>query len=67
MMYEAKCPICGKVNVLEIDETKLMIYKSGLGKIQDIFPELTCEQRELIQSGICNTCWNELFPDDEED
>lgn len=67
MIYEVKCPICGKVNVLEVDETKLMIYKSGLGKIQDIFPELTCEQRELIQSGICNTCWNETFADEEDE
>ena len=66
MIYEVKCPICGKVNKLNVDATKLSIYEAGLGKIQDIFPELKPEERELIQSGICNTCWNDMFKEDEE-
>lgn len=62
MIYEAKCPICGKVNKLEVDDCKLMLYKAGHGKIQQLFPELSAAERELIKTGICNTCWNEMFP-----
>jgi len=34
--------------------------------MQDIFPELSIEDRELLISGTCGTCWNKLFPDEEE-
>ena len=57
MIYEAKCPICGKINKLEVDDTAFMAYKAGVGKIQHLFPDLKPEERELIQTGICNTCW----------
>jgi hypothetical protein len=66
MIYEAKCPICGKINKLEVDDTAFMAYKAGVGKIQHLFPDLKPEERELIQTGICNTCWNDMFPEDEE-
>lgn len=66
MIYEAKCPICGKVSKLEVDDTALMAYNAGIGKIQQMFPDLKPEERELIQTGICNTCWNDMFKEDEE-
>lgn len=66
MIYEVTCPICGKVSKLEVDDTAFMAYKAGIGKIQHMFPELTAEERELIQTGICNTCWNDMFKEDEE-
>jgi len=30
--------------------------------MQDIFPELSVGDRELLISGTCNTCWDKLFP-----
>lgn len=45
MIYEAKCPICGKVNKLEIDDTAFMAYKAGVGKIQHLFPNLKPEEQ----------------------
>ena len=38
--------------------------------IQDIFPELSIGDRELLISNTCNTCWQQLFgscEDEEED
>jgi len=29
--------------------------------MQDIFPELPIEDRELLISGTCSTCWDKLF------
>ena len=66
MIYEVKCPICGKVSKLEVDDRKLMAYKAGCGPIHHIFPELTADERELIKTGICNTCWDDMFADEEE-
>jgi hypothetical protein len=34
--------------------------------IQDLFPELTSEQREALMTGISNNEWDELFPKEEE-
>lgn len=63
IQYKAKCPICNKVNVIEINVHNLMLYKSGLGKVQDLFPDLSENERELILTGVCDTCWNALFKD----
>jgi len=30
--------------------------------MQDIFSELPIEDRELLISGTCGTCWDKLFP-----
>ena len=40
--------------------------KSGMF-IQDLFPEITSEQREALMTGISDSEWNELFPEKEEE
>ena len=35
--------------------------------IQEALPELSADQRELLISGTCPKCWDELFPPDEWD
>ena len=68
------CDECGKeysVNV-EVDHLKtwmdMIDGKIDRKNIQDVFTELTPAERELhFQSGICGTCWDELFSSDEED
>jgi len=34
--------------------------------IQDIFPELSIGDRELIISNTCDTCWKQLYGTEEE-
>jgi len=34
--------------------------------MQDIFPELSIADRELLISGTCDTCWNEMFPEEDD-
>ena len=34
--------------------------------IQNALPELNADQRELLISGTCPTCWDEMFPPEEE-
>ena len=40
--------------------------RSELMFMQDIFPELSLGDRELLISGTCGTCWDKLFPSEEE-
>ena len=35
--------------------------------IQDIFPNLEPEYRELFVSGICPKCWDKMFGEENED
>jgi hypothetical protein len=35
--------------------------------MQDIFPDLPIGDRELLISGTCNTCWQKMFGNDEDE
>jgi hypothetical protein len=46
--------ITGKAHTMDlpITEKQLEAYENGYGLIQDIFPDLTPDEREFIKSGI---------------
>ena len=58
-----ECPICGKIQTLVADEK---MFKEGILKynggmlIQNAFPFLTPSDRELMMTGICDECWNNM-------
>jgi len=60
IIYQATCPLCGKVNKLNLNAGAYYSWQAG-AYIQDCFPELTTDQRELIQTGIDPECWNKMF------
>lgn len=57
--------LCGQVHKLEVSEGAWDEYTMNLTdrNIQDIFPELSADERELIISGICGTCFDRTFHD----
>lgn len=64
---EKRCPICGKIDSIEITEKvnrMYLMYQSGVGYIQDI--PLTTDQREFLKTGICFKCQEFLFAEEEE-
>ena len=43
-----------------------MLLERADGKsilIQDIFPEMSSDLREMFVSGMCPTCWDKVFRD----
>ena len=60
------CRTCGRSCVLTAELSAWEDYRRG-GYIQNSFAGLPAEAREMLQSGICGTCWNEIFSDDEEE
>lgn len=60
-----KCPECMKpwklrMPTSEYERGKLL--RSQGGCIQDCFPYLKHWQRELLQTGICSPCFDEICP-----
>lgn len=50
------CPFCGSYNVVRVPYESLEKYEGG-ALIQDAFPMLTPDEREIILTGICADCW----------
>lgn len=61
------CPRCLAVTGLPITEEELLAWNPSEQYVQDAFPQLTPGQREVLLSGICEKCWNEIFPEEDEE
>lgn len=65
-----KCRLCHNEYEIECNKEDYDKWKSGKGYIQDILNYLPADQRELLISGTCGKCFDELFPpmgDDEDE
>lgn len=61
------CPICGTVSMITVDTACFNKYLAG-EYIQNAFPNLPADDRELILSGMCKDCQKMFFaPLDEDD
>lgn len=54
------CKLCNKPYALKVNKEDFVDYNNGK-LIQDCFPYLTAGERELIISGICDTCFDKLY------
>lgn len=61
-----RCPFCGRGNEVEVNEADYWDWDDG-ELVQVAFPYLSAEEREMLISGICPTCWNETFSGGEEE
>jgi len=62
------CPFCHHSNEVEVNEEDYWDWQDGT-LTQDAFPYLPAEEREMLISGICPTCWDKMFGswDDEDE
>ena len=65
--YVKCCPFCNKSHTVKINDSDLCKYKFGKVLIQDAFPYLDAHEREIVKTGICPSCWNDMFPPEEGD
>lgn len=62
-IFTRPCPMCGKLNSIEVDTREIEDGMSEYGRgarIQDAFPNLTLDEREFFMTGICNDCWENM-------
>lgn len=66
VILKTVCPFCGKKQQLILKDNRAIEYKQGKVayeagyKIQDAFPSFTPDERELILTGICQKCWDNM-------
>lgn len=60
-----KCTVTGDQYIIRVPVDKWRQWQSGL-LIQDVFPELSAEQREFIMSGVTPAEWEDLFSEEKE-
>ena len=58
------CPECKVSNEFVLPLANYQMWKSGT-YIQDAFPELTAMEREGIQTGYHEECWEAIFGKEE--
>ena len=64
MEISCKCRICKEERIVKVSEQSLKLWKSGM-HIQDAMPEVSVDDREMLMSQICPTCWDRLFGEEE--
>lgn len=60
------CPFCGKTHYIEVKAKDYLAWQNG-ELVQDAFPYLSADEREMLISGICPSCWDGMFPEDEDE
>jgi len=63
-----RCQLCGNEHVIMANRKDLESWLSGEKYIQDALDYLSSNDRELLISGTCDSCWTKLYgeeyPDD---
>ena len=60
------CIGCLKVSEVEVSDSGFHEWHGG-AHVQDAFPELSSDDREMLISGTCPKCWDEIFADEDDD
>jgi hypothetical protein len=63
--FEIRCRVCDTKHVVMVTDVDVADWQGGKF-IQDAFPYLTVDERELIMSQTCGSCWDKRFPEMEE-
>jgi len=61
------CNHCRAPYDIEVKASDLKDWKEGKGFVQECFPYLSTDDRELLISKTCGVCWDNLFPEPEEE
>ena len=60
------CIKCKSEHTVSLNGSDLYQYNQGK-YIQEAFPYISQDMREMMMSGICDTCWQITFPPEDED
>ena len=60
------CVFCGEMHEIWVSADDYWDWEPDM-HVQDVFPYLSPEEREMLISGICPDCWEKMFPPEEED
>jgi len=64
MNVACNCPICGEATDVTVSAVGYANWIDG-ELIQNALPTLTSSEREALITGICDTCWDLSFGEEE--
>lgn len=59
------CRICKDTHILRVHSYDLTRWQNG-EYVQNAFRYLSADERELLVSNTCPSCWDKIFPDKDE-
>jgi hypothetical protein len=59
------CTVCGEYEVWSLDRKAVESWQAG-EYIQNAFPEMSMQDREVLITGTHPACWDKLFPEEDE-
>lgn len=57
--YSVKCHFCGGEQILRLKDSDVESYQNGDKLVNQAFPYLTADEREILISGMCGKCFDE--------
>lgn len=63
---ETICPFCHKPHTVQVHGKDYHAWQNG-ELAQNAFPYLSANEREMLISGICPTCWDDMFSSEEDE
>ena len=60
------CPGCGESTWFTVTDEQFARIEAG-EHIQRVLPHFSAEDREMLISGTCPDCWEEMYAEDEEE
>jgi hypothetical protein len=68
--FDVDCRLCGQTTQVPatVEQlTELYLPRTQRRLMQEIFPDLSIGDRELLISGTCDTCWQKLYGSEDEE
>jgi hypothetical protein len=59
MKVSTECPLCGATSKIECGPDAYRAWRLGIS-IQHALPNLSPDERERLQTGMCADCWDRL-------
>lgn len=54
------CVMCMKHSTVKVSSSGYTLWKAGM-HIQNAFPNLSSDEREMLMTGIHSKCWTEMM------
>jgi hypothetical protein len=59
------CMECGQVSIVEVNADALKAWKSGQIPIEQAFPNMNADEREVLITGTHSECWTKMFGEED--
>lgn len=61
MLIPTTCPFCGETHYIPVKSEDWYAYVNEEKLVQEAFSYLSADEREMLKTGICPTCWEKMF------